>query len=159
VIERLPVGLRRLGYRIAYAGLVAASLLVRPRTRGVKCLITDGPRALLVRPSYGARDWDLPGGFCRRSEAFLDAARREVREEVGIVGGRWVELGELTRRHHGRRETLGLVAVEVRAPALVVDPVELLDARWFELAALPPDRSALVDHAVRRRGFPPGAPG
>ena len=36
---------------------------------------------------------ELPAGKCEQGEAPLDAARRELREECGLTGGRWVELG------------------------------------------------------------------
>ena len=49
----------------------------------------DRDGILLVDPRYKP-DWDIPGGMAEANEAPLDAARREVREELGIeyVGGR-----------------------------------------------------------------------
>jgi 8-oxo-dGTP diphosphatase len=52
----------------------------------VSVLILRGARILLVRrafsPARGA--WDVPGGFIERGETIERAARREVREEVGV---------------------------------------------------------------------------
>ncbi len=148
MIRRLPVVVQRVGYRVAYAVLVAGSLLLRPHTRGVKCAVVLGGEVLLVRHAYGSRRWDLPGGFVRRREAFGDAVRREVREELGVAVGVWVELGELRRRNGGRHETLRLYRVEVSSRAIVVDPVEIAEARWFQIASLPPDRSELIAQAL-----------
>ena len=39
---------------------------------------------LLVRP-HGKLRWQLPGGGLKRRETHLDAARREVEEETGLV--------------------------------------------------------------------------
>ncbi len=36
---------------------------------------------------------ELPAGACEPGEAPLDAAQRELREECGLTGGAWVELG------------------------------------------------------------------
>ena len=58
---------------------VAADVLFRDETG----------RILLVDPSYKP-DWDLPGGMAEANEPPLDAAIREVREELGLDyrGGR-----------------------------------------------------------------------
>ena len=49
----------------------------------------EAGRILLVDPRYKP-DWDLPGGMAEANEPPVDAARREVREELGIgyPGGR-----------------------------------------------------------------------
>jgi 8-oxo-dGTP diphosphatase len=43
----------------------------------------EAGRILLVDPTYKP-DWDLPGGMAEANEAPLDAARREVREELAV---------------------------------------------------------------------------
>src|SRR2546421_3418082 len=49
----------------------------------------EAGRILLVDPRYKP-DWDLPGGMAEANEPPIEAAIREVREELGIeyVGGR-----------------------------------------------------------------------
>ncbi len=148
MIRRLPVVVQRVGYRVAYAVLVAGSLLLRPHTRGVKCAVVLGGEVLLVRHAYGSRQWDLPGGFVRSREAFGDAIRREVREELGIAAGVWTERRELRRRNGGRHETIRLYRLDVASAEVAVDPVEIAEVRWFPIAALPLDRSDLVTQAL-----------
>ncbi len=46
----------------------------------------DEGRILLVDPRYKP-DWDLPGGMAEANEAPLDAARREIAEELGMDYG------------------------------------------------------------------------
>jgi 8-oxo-dGTP pyrophosphatase MutT (NUDIX family) len=41
-------------------------------------------RILLVNPNYKP-DWDMPGGMAEANESPLDAARREIREELGLA--------------------------------------------------------------------------
>ena len=110
-------------------------LLARIRRSGVKCLITDGDRVLLVRHSYGSRAWDLPGGAGRRGESAPAVARREMAEELGIDITTWRELGTLRSvrgRHHVR-----VLTAEVSAPMLQLDSVELQTAAWFDRDRLP----------------------
>jgi 8-oxo-dGTP diphosphatase len=55
-------------------------------TVGAMVLVEEAnsERVLLIRPSY-RRGWGLPGGLLRRGEEPAAAARREVREEIGIT--------------------------------------------------------------------------
>ncbi|MGW6279284.1 NUDIX domain-containing protein [Kribbella sp. NPDC055071] len=49
------------------------------------CLFTDEDgRVLLLDPPYKPT-WDLPGGIVERNESPREAARREVREELGLI--------------------------------------------------------------------------
>jgi 8-oxo-dGTP diphosphatase len=61
---------------------VAADVLVRDTSQ----------RILLVDPSYKP-DWDLPGGMAEANEPPLEAAQREVREELGLNLARLASLG------------------------------------------------------------------
>jgi ADP-ribose pyrophosphatase YjhB (NUDIX family) len=74
VFRRLPVRARRQVVRTIAPGY----------TVGAMCFIERADGALLlVRLSYRER-WGVPGGLLQRGEAPEDAARREVREEVGL---------------------------------------------------------------------------
>ena len=149
--------LARLGYRVAYAGLVVYSHVVRPHTRGVKCLVCSGDEVLLVRHSYGPRDWDLPGGFVRRGEPFEDAARRELGEELGMTATSFTDLGELAQRRHGRHDTMHGFRVEPTGRGVELRGYELRGARWFPRAALPDRRADVVDRILALDGGLPGS--
>ena len=140
----IPTVVGRFAYRIAYVLVVGFSYVARPHTRGVKCLLTFGEDVLLVRHSYGPGKWDLPGGFCKRGEAFEAAARREVAEELGLSGGRYVDLGEMVRRFQGRHETLHGFRVELADHSAATESLELAEARWFPIGALPDGQSRIV---------------
>jgi len=72
----------------AWRAYLAEGNRTQPRKRvGADVLFRDeAGRVLLVDPKYKP-DWDLPGGMAEANEPPLDAARREVLEELGIEYG------------------------------------------------------------------------
>ena len=76
-------GFHRLLLRIAYRVLSWLPRLRRRRRQGVAVAVWDHDEVLVVRHSYRP-GYFLPGGNAGRGESLLDAARRELREEVGI---------------------------------------------------------------------------
>jgi 8-oxo-dGTP diphosphatase len=75
----------------AWNAMLAEANRTQPRKRvAADVLFRDETgRILLVDPTYKP-DWDLPGGMAEANEPPLDAAIREVREELGLEyrGGR-----------------------------------------------------------------------
>jgi len=70
----------------AWREYLAEGNRTQPRKRvSADVLFTDRDgRILLVDPVYKP-DWDLPGGMVEANEAPIEAARREVAEELGIA--------------------------------------------------------------------------
>jgi ADP-ribose pyrophosphatase YjhB (NUDIX family) len=129
-------------------------LMRRPQVRGVACVLRDGRgRVLLMRQTYGdRRRWWLPGGFVGRSEEPVAAAARECAEELGVEVVAWRPLGAVPGTWQGKRETLFVFAGDWPGGAARCDPVEVLEARWFDLNALPPlgaPTAAAIQQAVR----------
>ena len=134
---RLSVQAGRVAMRFAYAGLRTYWFLFRPQITGVKCIVTDGEDVLLVRHTYGHRDWDLPGGTVKRRELPIDAARREMQEELGRRIEEWVDLGELFVNTNHHLDNLHLFHGRVPDRELDLDLVELAEAEWFPREQLP----------------------
>ena len=147
---QLPSAVRRVIYRVGYRVLQLSWVLTGPRTQGVKCVITNADKVLLVRHSYGRRWWDLPGGSMKRGELALQTAQREMAEELGIHGAEWEPVGEITIRFSGKQDTLHCVRAELAAPALQIDRGELLTARWFARAQLPYNMNPYVIPIIAR---------
>jgi 8-oxo-dGTP diphosphatase len=141
---------RRAAIRCAYVGLRVYWFLARPKVVGVKCVLMHDDHVLLVRHTYGRRSWDLPGGTVRHREVPIDAARREMREELGRRIDDWEELGVLyvTANHH--RDNLHMFQAQVADQELDIDLTELAAAGWFRRDDLPPDTGQFVGKILAR---------
>jgi 8-oxo-dGTP pyrophosphatase MutT (NUDIX family) len=135
----LSVKLRRYGYQIAYVGLRIWSFTVRPRLRGVKCILTNEGRVLLVRHTYGPSRWDLPGGTAKRGERPSETARREMAEELGVTLDGLADLGCFTGRIDRRSDTMHCFHAEIAGQKLTLERAEIAEARWFQRDGLPPN--------------------
>lgn len=140
----LPIPVCRAVYRSAYRALRVYWFVRRPDVQGVKCVLTDGERVLLVRHTYGHREWDLPGGAVRRNEPPHDTARREMQEELGVEVARFNDLGQLRARIDHRRDTMHLFHAELGAAPIAMDPCELERFAWFDRGALPAELGRFV---------------
>ncbi|MGZ4265281.1 MAG: NUDIX hydrolase [Solirubrobacteraceae bacterium] len=149
----LPIPLRRLAYRCAYAVLWAYRSVAKPALHGVKCVLVDSDRILLVRHTYGAREWDFPGGGLKRNESPLSAARREIREELGVDIDDWLAIGHVLSRFQRTKSTMHCFRAELHEPQLTLDRGELLEARWFTLDELPPNLARHVGPILVHAGF------
>lgn len=153
------------------------NLRIRQAARAV--VLSPRPSILLVRFEFPAGTrWALPGGGLEDGESHLDALRRELHEEIGLVAH---DIGPhiWTREHHfpfldgnwdGQREHIHLVTVDHEhqpEPALSWDELRaefLHEIRWWTLDELrasdvhfvPFDLATLVDDLI---GIgPPTAP-
>jgi len=142
----------RLGFRVGYHVLHAWWLLTHPKKRGVKCVLTRDGQVLLVRHTYGGRrTWELPGGGVKRREDPGHAARREIREELGIDVDDWTLLGELFARIDGKRDRLWCFTSEIGDRPLDPDRAEIADVEWFRLDRLPERAARYVPRIAAMR--------
>ncbi len=146
----LSIRVRRMGYRLAYSVLRVYWFVVRPRSHGVKCVLTDAGRVLLVRHTYGPRAWELPGGAVKRREPPEDAVRREIEEELGLALEDVVSLGSFAARMDRRRDIIHCFMAEIDRSKLVLDPVEIKRAEWFARDELPPRLGRYVERILER---------
>jgi 8-oxo-dGTP pyrophosphatase MutT (NUDIX family) len=149
----VPLLIRRLAYRVAFRVLQVFWLFRRPATSGVKCVVSDGNRILLVTHTYGNRNWDFPGGGVKRDEEPLVAAQREMLEELGIERAEWSKLGEVRKNVDHRRDTVHCFRAELASPEVVLNLAELAAAEWFDRERLPgklaPYVESVLEHLPR----------
>ena len=112
--------------------------LLRPHTRGVKVMLfTAGGEIVLIRNSYGrSEQFVLPGGGIHRSEGPEQAARREIREELGCEVDQLVQVSTHYSGGEGKRDTIFLFrARATEAPRKA--SFEVAEVGIFPIDALP----------------------
>lgn len=135
-------------YRLGYRVLMVYWFFARPHTQGVKCLVQSGGKILLVRHTYGRGHWTLPGGGLKRAEVLETAARREVREELGIALTDVKKVGEFFSRREFKHDTVHCFTAVAQGTVITRDTKEIAIAEWFPIAALPYPRSEILEHLL-----------
>ena len=131
MLHLIPAPLHRLGLRVAHRLRRYFRKIIKPDLSGVAVLLRDDQgRVLLVRHSYGPKDWAMPGGGLGRGEDPADCARREMREELNCELEALELLASFDEHLSGAQHTgyiyTALVRDEVR-----IDGREIVEARWF----------------------------
>jgi 8-oxo-dGTP diphosphatase len=110
---------------------------------GVGVVVWHGDRVLLVRRGKPPRlgHWSLPGGAQQLGETVAEAARREVKEEVGLdvtLGDIVATVDLIERDPQDRiRYHYTLIDFVAEAPSAALRPgSDAADARWFGIAEI-----------------------
>lgn len=113
--------------------------ITRPSTKGVKALVFNHKNeVLMIRLSYYPNTWTFPGGGVDAGEKPQTAARREVREEVGIKLGEIDFVTTLDFKHEHKKDTVFVYQATVENVKVEIDKKEVAEAGWFSLEELPP---------------------
>ena len=121
----------------------------------VSVLIVDEERVLLGRrgnTSIQPGRWCLPCGHVEGEENFLDAARREVREETGLEIS-LLSIINVTANHflEGIHSMVVVLLAEPTAGCLQAGD-DLTEVRWFPLEGPFPDMAFKADvHIIEQR--------
>lgn len=131
------------------AGFYLYNLMFRvPRARVL--VWNEHNELLLVRNWGGRRQWSLPGGGVKRSEQHIEAARRELYEEIGLD----IPLAEFTYvttlNAQYEAPIFSVSIVKSLLPKDSHNPREITDLRWFSVDTLPSDLSPLVPPALKK---------
>ncbi len=105
---------------------------------GVVALDDSGNVTLVGQYRYplGCYSWELPEGGAEPGEAPLEGAKRELREEAGLVAKSWRQLGAKVFLSNCFSDEVGylFVATDLESVALAPDGTEQLQIRSVPLA-------------------------
>ncbi len=98
-------------------------------------LLDDSDQILLLRHRFHkAGYWGMPGGWLSPGETICECWRREVKEELDLD-----TVVDTIICHRATRRTLEFILLgRISGGQLKVDPVEILEARFFSAEELPP---------------------
>ena len=157
--RKLPATLVRATFLCAYRAHLLWNFLARPTHHGVWIAVWSGGKLLLVRNSY-RNCITLPGGGQDRGETLVDAAQRELLEEVGIraepealdLWGQYLSLVEYKYDH------INLFELQLDAPPRIeLDHREVVwseicsPAEALQMKLFPALRTYLEDKQAGRR--------
>lgn len=135
---------KQLLVRFGHVVLVGWWFVRRPNTKGVKVLVICDEQILLVKPSYGRKRWQIPGGGVKHGEPYEVAAARELCEETGLKVDLQY-LGSFAQRIEFKHDTVYIYTGRVTDRSKVhVDGVEIVDFCWVNMDDLSIDVSPSV---------------
>lgn len=122
--------------------------LLRNKRVRVVLLHPDG-RVLLVINALGDRHWTLPGGGVGRHEDLVDAAIRELHEElkINLPAHALMQLGEV--RVRGYQAPLFVAQLSRSQVAQILpDKFEIYATQWYDVHHIPSGAQSVVRSAL-----------
>jgi len=96
--------------------------------------VDDQLRVCLIRQfrhAVGGWIFELPAGKLEPGESALTSARRELREEAGLIADEWVSLGDYVSSPGVLTETVTLFMARSLKPAIIAhEAAELIEIHW-----------------------------
>lgn len=103
---------------------------------GVKLLCVKDSKVLLIQTTYQQGVF-LPGGWVKKGEAFEDAARRELFEELGVRVDHLQFFGLYQNNSEGKQDIIVVFLVHIDWSIGDLQLEELRDAQFYAPDALP----------------------
>lgn len=114
---------------------------------------------LLIKQKYGhfKGRWSLPGGFVKNEEGLMTAARRELKEETGVIAKELEQLytfgNDITRDPRFRVVSVAYFGTVIPSKMNLQATTDAEDAKWFkieEINKLPFDHKSIIEKAYER---------
>jgi len=138
-------------YLLSYPGLL---LLIKGTKRAYVIVVFEN-KALVTKNWLGfRRKWRLPGGGAKNNESYMQAAIREVKEEVGIdLSSNVIKAIDEPIKHKKGFYFQTFVTEIYNAPKIVTEFPEIWKAEFVDIDKLSNDEiSQQVQHALSKLG-------
>jgi len=122
--------------------------IFRPEGYGVKCVIRDDSEILFVRHTYGKKFWNFPGGAIRKNENPEEAAKREIREELGIEIDNVEKIGEFIDTSNYKRDNIICFSGRAITKNFQINKLEILEAGWYKPPTIPKPLSKIAQRIL-----------
>ena len=111
--------------------------IFKPLSFGTRVMLLCKNEVLLVKHTY-ISGYFLPGGGVKKSELFENSARRELKEEVGILVNNLSVFG-IYKSIKEQKYTTNVVFISKlsKKPTLKIQKDELVEAGFFNINKLP----------------------
>lgn len=113
-------------------------------------LIDEGGRIFLVQHWARGESWSIPGGGIERHESAIEAAQRELREELGIS----LEVNRLlylTTIEHNYTAPIFTTRIKTEElPPQPHNPREITTVGWFDVDNLPQNMTTIARLALAK---------
>jgi 8-oxo-dGTP pyrophosphatase MutT (NUDIX family) len=121
--------------RILFVGYRIYCFIFRPIRMGIRVMMIQDDKVLLVRQTY-LPGWFMPGGGLKRGETLEQAARREAREETGASLGEMKLMGAYTTFENWKTDH-NIVFISKDFTFTGEHDSEIAEMRFFALNDLP----------------------
>lgn len=149
LLKLLPAPLHRVLYRLAHFARRQVWKVRGSKVCGVRVLALDAAGGvMLVRHSYGSRNWMPPGGGFGAAEDPVAAGVRELAEETGCVLSEARLVAVVDEDLYGAMNEVHVV-VGLTGGQAVPDLREIVEARFFALHEQPDDMRAGLAEKIR----------
>lgn len=118
--------------------------IFRPKSLGVKIVVENNNKLLMVRIGYAHKKFTFPGGGVKKKESFEEAAKRELEEEVGIKTASLIEMGEYTSESNYKKNIVKCFYLHTDSSFVKIDNFEIIESGWYDSGKFPENLSLAV---------------
>jgi 8-oxo-dGTP pyrophosphatase MutT (NUDIX family) len=122
--------------------------IFRPKSLGVKVVVENNNKLLMVRIGYAHKGWTFSGGGVGKHESFKEAGLRELEEEVGIKAQDIIEMGEYSSERYFKKNIVKCFYLHTNSSFVKIDNFEIVESGWHDPEKLPENCSFAVPKII-----------